>query len=91
MRINRAAKEFYALDIVTDPVVTGPWEASFDGGETWVTGDADGAGWQWLLAGPDADPTDATVIDHSVSPLVRHTSNPEVIVREDVPRVTLYP
>jgi hypothetical protein len=65
------------------------WEASFDNGTTWAastTVGTDGFS-RWLVAGPNADPTGATVLPLGRTvPLVRATQNPEVIVR-DAPRI----
>jgi hypothetical protein len=87
MYLKRIAREYYSLAIVTDPAVAS-WEASFDGGTTFVAGEVDGANTRWLLAGPDADPGAAIVIAATVTPSVRATDAPEVIVR-DAPRVWL--
>ncbi len=91
MRLHRQAVEQYVLDITTTPAVVGAWHASFDNGATWKPGEADGDGWRWLLAGPDAPPDeDATVVNGTVFPLGRHTSDPEVIIRDELPRVEVY-
>lgn len=81
MILNRRAREFYVLAIGTEPAVT-VWEASFDGGATWAPGTPDGDGWQWLVAGPLA-PTDepCTVIDRTVTPLIRAVDTPEILIR----------
>lgn len=88
MQLNRRAVEWYALEITTDPAVTG-WEASFDDGASWKASTAVGTdGWsRWLVAGPDAaTPGTAVVLAATVRPLVRATENPEVVVR-DAPRI----
>lgn len=85
MYLKAAAREFYSLAIVTEPAVAA-WEASFDGGTTFVAGEVDGANTRWLLAGPDADPGTATVLTVTVYPLLRAVDNPEIVVR-DAPRV----
>jgi hypothetical protein len=87
MYLKRIARGYYSLAIVTDPAVAS-WEASFDGGDSFVAGEVDGANTRWLLAGPDADPGTATVIAATVTPSVRATDTPEVILR-DTPRVWL--
>lgn len=90
MQLNRQAVEWYALEITTDPTVTG-WEASFDDGTTWLASTTVGTdGWfRWLVAGPDAPtPGSATVLAASLRPLVRAVENPEVVVR-DAPRIYL--
>ena len=85
MRLHRQAREFYTLTITTSPQISGVWEASFDGGDTWSAGQAtaDGA-WRWLLRGPDRpdDPQyPAQVVTCSVKPLVRAVDIPELVVR----------
>jgi hypothetical protein len=89
MRLRRESREFYDLTITTDPPVVG-WEASFDSGETWHDGelvDVDdpeiGALRQrWLVAGTEADDAGAVaVITRSISPLLRASDDPELVVR----------
>lgn len=98
MRLSRLAREYYELQITTtatdgDPIPADGWEASFDGGETFVAATVvthDTEDWSaWLLAGPDADEgTAVAVITSAVRPLVRATDSPEVIVRT-APRIVL--
>jgi hypothetical protein len=80
VNLHPRAREYYALEIVTDPPVPS-WDASFDDGVTWVAGTTTDGVTRWLVAGPDANPTGATVLAKSVKPLVRATSNPEIVVR----------
>lgn len=86
MYLSSDGREFYTLEIVTDPAVSG-WEAHFGeldeaDDKVWVAGEADGANTRWLLAGPDAElDAAAAVIDASVEPKVRAIDNPEIIVR----------
>ena len=84
MRLQRQGREFYQLQISTDPPVEA-WEASFDGGDTWVSGEAAVveavAVHRWLVAGPDAGPGGGTVIASSVTPMIRAIEAPETIVR----------
>lgn len=87
MRLNPLAREYYTLAITTDPAVTSGWEASFDGGTTWVAGTVTTSGTSWLVAGAQADPTGATVIAQTTEPIIRATQAPEVIVRK-APRIT---
>ena len=87
MRLDRDAREFYTLTIATTPTVAA-WEASFDGGTTWVAGTAAGGNWRWLVAGPDAVPGTATVLSRSTGPKIRAVDNPEIVVRS-APGVTL--
>lgn len=92
MDLNVKGREFYQLTIVTDPPVSS-WEASFDNGATWVTGEPViriANTWRWLVAGSGftADSTPASVISGHVKPLVRATDSPEVIVRR-VPDIYL--
>ena len=83
MKLTRASREWYALEIATTPAVTS-WDASFDGGTTWLASTTVGADgyFRWLVAGPDADPTGAVVLAAGrTMPLLRATENPEVIIR----------
>lgn len=87
MILHPAAREYLRLEIVTDPAVAA-WEASFDGGTTWHSGEAAGANsWRWLLAGPSATQGDAVAVLAlgSNHVLLRATSDPEVIVRPAKP------
>ena len=87
MHLRPDAREWYALEITTTPTVTA-WQASFDGGTTWASSTAVGTdGYsRWLVAGPNADPTGATVLALGRTvPLVRATENPEVVVRKAPP------
>ena len=95
MKLNRDAREYYRLQISAEtsagtPVELDAWEASFDRGQTWQAstiatwGDDDWA--SWLVAGPDAENTDAVaVITRSCTPIVRVTDSPEVVVRDAPP------
>jgi hypothetical protein len=92
MNLRRNAREFYTLEITTEPEVTS-WDASFDNGSTWDAGTPatlDGADvHRWLVAGDDADAgTAVAVLTTSVRPLIRATDTPEVIVRA-APRIYL--
>ena len=80
MILSAQGREYYQLSITTDPVTaTTDWEASFDGGKTWVA-----------VAGPNAPaatPAGQTV-PASMNPLVRLAAAPELIVR-GAPRISL--
>lgn len=94
MILKRAGREYYNLEISTVPAVAS-WEASFDGGTTWAAGTpatVDGVSViQWLVAGPDAALGSAVKqISASVSPIIRATSTPEIVVR-DAPRIDVVP
>lgn len=81
MQLHHLAREYYTLLIDTVPEIS-TWEASFDGGATWVPGEHQGLKtMRWLLAGADADPTGATVISAKVMPMIRVADNPEIVVR----------
>lgn len=74
----------YRLTIITTPVFAG-WEASFDGGTSWLAGTVDGTlanTWVWLVAGPHApSPGSATVLAADLYPLIRPVgAAPEVDV-----------
>lgn len=86
MQLEPAGREFYNLEITASPAVSGGWEASFDGGTTWVAGTAGTVNgtdvYQWLLAGASADVgTAVATISASVVPLIRATESPELVVR----------
>ena len=88
MNLNRHAREFYTLGIVTQPPIT-TWEASFDAGRTWHPGEQVGQGTRWLLRGsaiPDDPARPAVEVALTVRPLVRGVDDPEVVVR-DAPHV----
>jgi hypothetical protein len=92
MILKRAGREYYSLELTTTPAVSG-WDASFDAGTTWQTGipaTVDGAACQqWLLAGPDAAlGTAVKQLTDSVTPLLRATSSPEIIIR-DAPKIAV--
>lgn len=85
MILNKRAREFYSLVISTD-VPTEGWEASFDGGLTWLAGEINGDEVRWLVRGPLFDPVTApaataTLIPSNVTtPLLRLVDNPEVVL-----------
>lgn len=88
MNLNRHGREYYQLEITTDPV-TAPtaWEGSFDGGGTWIAALSVSGRAAWLVEGAAAPPpVQGQVVVDTVQPLVRLTDNPEVIVR-DAPRI----
>ena len=88
MNLNRHAREFYTLGIVTQPPIT-TWEASFDAGRTWHPGEQVGQDTRWLLRGsaiPDDPARPAVEVALTVRPLVRGVDDPEVVVR-DTPHV----
>ena len=88
MNLNRHAREFYTLGIVTQPPIT-TWEASFDAGRTWPPGEQVGQDTRWPLRGPatpDAPARPAVEVALTVRPLVRGVDDPEVVVR-DAPHV----
>lgn len=96
MNLRPEAREFYILQITTDPQVTA-WEASFDGEETWVDGEAvvgSDDTFRWLVSGPDFDPTGQVVADSAELPLattvpiVRASDDPEVIYRK-APKISV--
>lgn len=85
MLLPPSGAEYYSLTIITSPQLTS-WEASFDGGTTWIAAqtDADPTHYFWLVKGPLSTSTTGspTLIPTDLQPLLRATSNPEVIVRE---------
>lgn len=92
MQLFRGERDWYVLDITTVPAIEGDWEASFDGGTTWITGHpTDDDKWAWLLAGPDFDAaavgmdagdTDATITASSVTPQLRIKDNPVLNIEQ---------
>lgn len=83
MLLNRHARENYAIQIATtttegDPIAAADWEASFDGGTTYMPAnvltlaapwtDTDGVTHEpgdlseWLVAGPDAEVGSAVAV-----------------------------
>lgn len=89
MKLNRAERDYYAVRITTSPPLEGDWEASFDGGETWVPGSLDEDSFStWLVAGPDydaaavnEDPGDTqAVITRNMKPLLRLAADPVLIL-----------
>lgn len=104
MQLNRAAREYYTLELaatnidgtpVPDP---GPWEASFDDGDTWVVGEpvtGQTSWWQWLVSGDKVtDPMPvgitlaATISTAWVVPIVRLVDNPEILA-ENAPAINI--
>ena len=91
MDLDSHGREFYTVEIVTTPQLTG-WEASFDDGATWVAGAVHPTlanTWRWLLAGENAAVgTAVAVVTSSFRPHIRATDNPEIVVRrKDAPRI----
>lgn len=89
MDLEPQARKYYQLKIVTNPVVSGTWSASFDDGATWVLGESQpDNNWRWLVAGPTFDETNAVVADYTTirepvtQVLIRLEGNPEVLVEE---------
>lgn len=85
MRLSKFGREVYSVTITTNPVATGVWEASFDGGTTWLTGTDEGNdSWGWLLAGPEntgGTPAFAVTAGQTdIVPLLRLTVGEEQIV-----------
>ncbi|MCW2756341.1 MAG: hypothetical protein JWO46_87 [Nocardioidaceae bacterium] len=91
MDLSRYGREFYTVEIATDPQVT-DWEASFDGGTTWADGEeveAEENTWRWLVHGAAFVPAEGDVNESQlaaalvdvVRPHVRAVDNPEVVVR----------
>jgi len=84
VRLNRAGRGEYSLSIDLNPPIAGTWQASFDGGVTWIDGVPSSGVWSWLVAGPDFDAEDVgmdpaatkAVISSSVIPLLRIANNP---------------
>lgn len=85
MDLSPFGREVYTVGITLDPTATGTWDASFDGGTTWLPGTDLGNGeWGWLVAGPDntgGSPVWTAAAGQSVaSPLLRLVVGQEEIV-----------
>jgi hypothetical protein len=85
MRLNPNGREVYSVEPTLSPTATGTWEASFDGGSTWINGtDLSNGSWGWLLAGPDATVGSAVYTVPAgvttITPLLRLTTGQEEIV-----------
>lgn len=88
MHLEPKARKYYQVKIVTEPEAPGTWEASFDGGATWETGEEGSTDiWRWLIAGPEFDPegeADADYIELEAAPytpvLLKLGVDPEVLV-----------
>lgn len=95
MKLNRAERDYYVLTISVEPALTGTWEASFDGGTTWVEGTLTTGAWAWLVAGPDfvADDVDMSdegvVLETSTTPLLRIKDDP-ILDIERGPSIVLW-
>lgn len=63
MNINVHGREVYSVEVVLAPAATGTWEASFDGGTTWVAGtDLGNGSFGWLVAGALNEDTDNAAV-----------------------------
>lgn len=96
MNLQRAGRDYYVPNVDVEPAIPGgTWEASFDGGTTWVDGVLGGDEWSWLVFGPDFVPADigmtesGTVVEHSVIPKLRVKQDPVAFVT-DGPRIRVY-
>lgn len=95
MNLRSEAREFYTIQITTDPQVTA-WQASFDSKATWFDGElVDGTTdvFRWLVRGPDFDATgqvvatSAPLVAGTVKPIIRASDDPEVIWRSSADKV----
>lgn len=98
MILRRYAREYLDVTITTDPAapVDAVWEATFDGGETWVAwepvdGEPDRG--RWLIAGPDAEMGDAVARLPEGSSCVpfRLAGAPEIVGPEPAATVLVVP
>ena len=84
MKLDREARQFYDPGPMTEPAsAAANWEASFDGGETWLAPtDILNDRPRWLVAGPDAEVGSAAVVitQDTLRPQLRLTTPPELIV-----------
>ena len=89
MDLSPHGREPYKVTLTTVPAITA-WEASFDGGVTWVAGTpvtGTPNQYAWLVAGPSAPPAPggtslaATLVRGANPVLVRGTDTPSLIVR----------
>lgn len=99
MKLGPYGRDFYRVTATTDPQVT-VWEASFDGGTTWVAGAPDTTTpptantWEWLVAGEHVDNSDlapgelAGVITRSMKPEIRGIDFPVILNHhQEVPQI----
>ena len=92
MYLNEAARKFYDLEVITDPVLPG-LEASFDNGLTWHEGEAVLGGFRWLVAGPrfnhaTRETNQVDILLPTVVPKVRISAAPQFEI-QDAPPITL--
>lgn len=92
MNLSRFGQKWYEVEISTVPQVSTGWEATFDGGTTWVAGEVvtepdpapvvtGAVVVRWLLAGSQAPAVDTApdvVLTDGVQPILRAAANPEV-------------
>lgn len=96
MHLPRRARKWLDLDVELEdvhgaPITAAAIEATFDAGLTWVAADTAGAGYRWLLEGPDFDPRESGMpaVPVGVEPVqiiatspyaVRAIAAPEVLI-----------
>jgi hypothetical protein len=96
VKLHRAERDYYVIEVTTDPPLSGTWEASFDNGETWVDGTSSSGEWSWLVYGPDFVPADVgmtadgTEIATSVTPILRLKDDPVLDIAMNVPSIQLW-
>lgn len=85
MILDSAACEWMKLAIATEPATTPTdWEASFDGGLTWVSASNVDGNSAWLIAGPDYDGAatpDFATETASTRVKLRLIDDPETVIR----------
>lgn len=85
MLLHRDAREYWTINLTTEPDTQTPIaEADFGNGQ-WTAGQPSQPDtWRWLIQGPDAEPTDtqAVTITRSVVPRIRIPLGPEHIIRD---------
>jgi hypothetical protein len=95
MRLRATERDWYTLEISSDPAVGVAWEASFDREVTWVAPTIVTGLHRWLVAGDKyvADPGDTTpavVITRTTTPMLRAVAAP-VTAKRLAPTITYVP
>lgn len=83
MILARTERDNYVVTATTDPPLDGTWEASFDGGATYVEGTPTDGDWAWLVAGPDFVGEDVGMDDADTVAVIATTTTPLLRLKDD--------
>ncbi len=86
MNLDRTERDYYVLEITTDPELEGSWEAAFvanPADDDYVTGTSTPDGWAWLIAGPDFDATAVGMDDADTQATITTSLIPHVRLKDD--------